>query len=221
MIVSQLISDLIPSVSPMDTVLSAQDWMDEFRVSQLPVVDGKEYKGLIKDTQLLVFGNDDAEVGGFELALKNDFATEHQHFFDVLHIFHEYDVELIPVLNAEKEYLGVISIKDSAKLLSRAFSAEMLGGILILSIDYRDYSMAELGRLIETNDAKIISSFLEVNPETPTKLELTLKLNTPDLTRIVATLERFGYKVISKFQKIESESFDSDRLNSLLKYLEL
>jgi len=221
MITSQLINGLIPSVSPTDTVLDVQDWMDEFRVSQLPVVENKRYKGLIKDTQLLAFADDSAEVGNFELVLKDTFATEHQHFFDVLHLFHEFDVELIPVLNHEKEYLGVISIKDSAKILSKAFSAEMQGGILILSIDYRDYSMSEIGRLIESNNAKIVSSFLEVDPVTPTKLELTLKLNTPDLTRIVATLERFGYKIISRFQKVETESFNSERLGSLMKYLEM
>ena len=222
MVTSQLINELIPTVSPTDSVMAALDFMDEFRLSQLPVVEDNQYKGLIKDTPLLIFGNDTAPIGDFELVLPDTFATAHQHFFDVLHIFHAHDVEVIPVVNDQKEYLGAISLKDAAKVLSKAFSAEMQGGILILSIDYRDYSMAELGRLIETNNARIVSSFVEVDPETPTKLELTLKINTPDLTRIVATLERFGYKVISRFHKIEeTESLESERLESLFKYLEL
>lgn len=221
MIVEDFINDIIPSVSPNDTVESTLDWMDEFRVSQLPVVEGKTYKGLIKDTNLLAFGEGNSPIGNFEFILSNTFATKQQHFFDILHIFHEYEVDVIPVMDEEKEYAGVISIRDTAQILTKAFSAEVQGGILVLSIDYRDYSMSEIGRLIEVNNARIMSSFVEVNMQDPNILELTLKLNTPDLTSVAATLERFGYKIISRFQKVETQNFESERLESLFKYLDI
>lgn len=221
MIALDFINGIIPTVSPSDTVEATLDWMDEFRVSQLPVVEGKEYKGLVKDTSLLAFGESKSAIGNFEFVLPNTFATENQHFFDLLHLFHEHDVEILPIVNDNKEYIGVISIKDTAQILAKAFSAEVLGGIIILSVDYRDYSMAEIGRLVESNNARIISSFMEVNPQDPNTVELTLKLNTPDLTRVAATLERFGYKVLSRFQKVENSSLESERLDSLFKYLDI
>lgn len=221
MIAIDLINDIIPTVSSTDTVANTLDWMDEFRVSQLPVVDGNDYKGIIKDTSLLAFGDHDATIGNYEFFLPETVATEQQHLFDLLHLFHENDVEILPVMNNDQEYSGVISIKDTAQVLSKAFSAELLGGILILSIDYRDYSMAEIGRLVEMNNARIVSSFMNVDAQNPNLIELTLKLNTPDLTRVAATFERFDYKIISKFQQEESSNFESERLQSFFKYLDM
>lgn len=221
MIAEDFINDIIPSVTPTDTVESTLDWMDEFRVSQLAVVDGKEYKGLIKDTNLLAFGAGDSQIGNFEYILADTFATRQQHFFDLLHLFHEHEVDVLPVVDEDKEYVGVISIRETTQVLAKAFSAELQGGILILSLDYRDYSMAEIGRLVESNNARIVSSFVEVDKKDPNTVELTLKLNTPDLTSVAATLERFGYTIISRFQKVEAPSFESERLDSLFKYLDI
>ncbi len=200
--------------------MATLEWMDEFRVSQLPVVEEKQYKGLVEDSKMLIFANDTNTVGDFELKASKSYATENQHFFDIIYFFNEYNVELIPVLDGQNNYLGVISIKDTAKVLSKSFASEMPGGIITLSIDYRDYSMAEIGRLVESNNAKIVNSFLEINPEVPTKLELTIKLNTLKIAPIVGTLERFGYNIMSKFQEEETTSLETERFNSLMKYLE-
>lgn len=221
MIASDLINPLIPTVTTADSAMATLEWMDEFRVSQLPVVEEKKYKGLVEDTKMLIFANDTNKVGDFELKAPKTYATENQHFFDIIYFFNEYNVELIPVLDSQQEYLGVISIKDTAKVLSKSFASEMPGGIITLSIDYRDYSMAEIGRLIESNNAKIVNSFLEVNPEIPSKLELTLKLNTLKIAPIVGTLERFGYNIVSNFQQEDTTSLETERFNSLMKYLEL
>ncbi|MFT5617616.1 MAG: acetoin utilization protein AcuB [Arenicella sp.] len=221
MIASDLINPLIPTVTTADSAMATLEWMDEFRVSQLPVVEEKQYKGLIEDTKMLIFADDTNKVGDFELTVPKSYATENQHFFDIIYFFNEYDVELIPVLDSEDNYLGVISIKDTAKVLSKSFASEMPGGIITLSIDYRDYSMAEIARLVESNNAKIVNSFLEINPEVPTKLELTIKLNTLKISPIIGTLERFGYNIMSKFQQEETTSLETERFNSLMKYLEL
>ncbi len=221
MIASELINPLIPTVTTADSAMATLEWMDEFRVSQLPVVEEKQYKGLIEDTKMLIFADDSNTVGEFELTAPKSYATENQHFFDIIYFFNEYDVELIPVLDNQNNYLGVISIKDTAKVLSKSFASEMPGGIIALSIDYRDYSMAEIGRLVESNNAKIVNSFLEINPEVPTKLELTIKLNTLKIAPIIGTLERFGYHIVSKFQQEETTSLETERFNSLMKYLEL
>jgi len=46
-----------------------------------------------------------------------------------------------------------------------------------------------------------------------------LKINIPDLTRVVATLERFDYQVIEVHHKSEVTSLDQERLDQLMKYL--
>jgi hypothetical protein len=53
------------------------------------------------------------------------------------------------------------------------------------------------------------------------KIKLTLKINKPDLSHIGASIERFGYKIIGRFQELEIKSSDQERYDMLMKYLNI
>jgi hypothetical protein len=97
----------------------------------------------------------------------------------------------------------------------------MQGGILVLSMDLVDYSLAEISRYIEENNAKVISSTMIEDPMDKGRIKLTLKINQLDLARIVATLERFGYRVIAHYQANRVESNDKERIDMLMRYLNI
>ena len=75
--------------------------------------------------------------------------------------------------------------------------------------------------MIEENHAKILSSIVKEDPLDPGKIRLTLKINELDLSRIVATLERFGYKVIGRYQESKPIASEKDRIDMLLRYLDI
>ena len=61
-------------------------------------------------------------------------------------------------------------------------------------------------------------------PGTPldqAKIKVTLKINKTELSHITATLERFGYRIIGRFQEVESKSNDKERYDMLMKYLDI
>ena len=91
----------------------------------------------------------------------------------------------------------------------------------MLSMDQRDYSMAEISRLIEENNAKILGSSVKQDDFDPSKIKLTLKLNTLALSNITATLERFDYKIIARFQETNIREDQRQKVDMLLKYLEI
>jgi hypothetical protein len=97
----------------------------------------------------------------------------------------------------------------------------MPGGILVLSMDLIDYSLAEISRYVEENKAKVISSTMTEDPMDKGKIKLTLKINQTDLKRIVATLERFNYKVIGRYQENAEASGEKDKIDLLLRYLDI
>jgi len=101
------------------------------------------------------------------------------------------------------------------------FANQATGGILVLSLKEIDYSLAEISRLIESNETKILSSFVAVDEYDSAMIKLTLKLNKTDLSRVIATLERFSYKIIAQFQETELLSNDKERLDLLLRYLNI
>ena len=59
MIASQLITYEIPPLKLSDKGSRALDWMEEFKVTDLPVVNNGEYLGMIEETQLLDRSNID------------------------------------------------------------------------------------------------------------------------------------------------------------------
>jgi acetoin utilization protein AcuB len=219
MIAEELINPLIPTLKPTDTVDKALNWMDEFRSIQLPVIDKSIYKGLVNEYSFY-----DQQGGGviadYPLSAEEIFVFPHQHFYDVIKIASDNQLEVVAVVDEKKDYKGVITVKDTLLSAFAQISAvQSPGGILVLSLNEIDYSLAEISRLIESNNIKILCSYVTSDDLDPMKIKLTLKLNKMDLTYAVATLERYNYKIIAKFQETEIIPTDKERLDLLLKYL--
>jgi len=81
--------------------------------------------------------------------------------------------------------------------------------------------LSEISRLIEAENTKILSCSLTNDLLDHSKIKLTLKLNRTEVAHIVATLERFGYKIIAKYQESPDTSNEQERIDLLLKYLEM
>ena len=91
----------------------------------------------------------------------------------------------------------------------------------MLSMDLSDYSLAEISRLIEENNAKILSCIVKEDPFDIGKIRVNLKINELDLSRIVATLERFGYRVVGRYQEAAVQGNEKEKLDLLFRYLDI
>jgi hypothetical protein len=100
-------------------------------------------------------------------------------------------------------------------------SVQMPGSILVLSVDLIDYSLAEIARFVEENNAKIISSTIVEDTLDAGKIKVTIKINQLEISRIVATLERFGYTVIGRYQDQQPEDAGKERIDMLMRYLNI
>ncbi|PWJ44083.1 CBS domain-containing protein [Sediminitomix flava] len=221
MYAKEYISSEIPVVKMSDPIERIYEWMEELQLDQLPVVEGNKFLGVITEECLLDLDlSQGVNSGKHALQHQKAFIYQYDHFYRILDIAGEHSVELVAVLNAEDEYIGCISLRDTVASLSDMFASQVEGSILVLKVDAINYSLAEISRHIETNNARILSSFVEVG-EDKNSLQLTLKLNTKDLTSIIATLERFQYKIVAKFQDEETIDTSKDRIGLLLKYLDI
>jgi hypothetical protein len=116
--------------------------------------------------------------------------------------------------------VGVITISDTLTAFARS-SMQEPGGILVLLMDERDYSLSEVSRLVESNDAKILSSYVCTDKTDATRIKLTIKINRNDLSRIIATFERFSYNIVAKFHHTQGNEDDKERIDLLLRYLNM
>lgn len=218
MIASQLITYEIPPLKLNDNGSRALDWMEEFKVTELPVVDNGKYLGLIEETQLLDRSNIDDKIGSYNLMFKKPFAHENQHVFEIISLIVQNDIDLLPVLDTNEKFLGIITINSVLKFFSETVSIANQGSIITLELNINDYSLAEIAKMVESDNAKILASFITSHPDS-TKLEVTLKINKNEITRILATFERFNYVVTASYNETDYQKDLQNRYDEFMRFL--
>ncbi len=216
-----MINQMIPPLRVDDDAHKALVWMDEFHCSHLPVVNDRLFAGFITESTILEGNNIDRKVGAFTLTGTTCVVSLNSHLYDVLKTAAEHKLQLVAVTDELAQYQGVITVQDAVAFFAQSAAVQMPGGILVLYMSFSDYSLAEISRLIEENRVKILSSIVKEDPHDPGKIRLTLKLNQTDLTRTVATLERFGYKIIGRYHETRPVAGEKERLEMLLRYLDI
>lgn len=220
MLAAELIDPMLPSLKPTDTVGQALEWMQEHRIGQMVLTDQTEYKGILSEDLLMDVPDEDRPLAEVMCLFEQVYAYESQHDLELLNLVLEHRLDVIAVVNEDREFMGTISVNELLKNFARELGIAEPGAILILNIDERDYSLTEISRLIESNHTKIIGSyFTSAAYGMPDRSRLTLKLNRRDIGQVVSTLERFGYNVESAFANTPIESIDQERLDLLLRYL--
>ena len=218
MLAKELLSETVPCIRTSDTASKALQWMEIFRISHLPIVNDKELLGVISDTDIFDLNVVDEPIGNHELSLMRPYVYENQHIYEVIEIISELKLSIVPVLNEKKEYLGLIVLQDLIQQFANLSALNNPGGIIVLELNDHDYSLSQIANIVESNDAKILSLYVSTHEEN--KINLTIKLNRTDLVDVIATFERFNYKIMASFMEDkEMESLYQERFESFLRYL--
>lgn len=220
MLAHELITDEIPPLKVTDTVSKALSWMEEFRVSHLAVVDKREYLGLVSDTELLDVNKPKEQIAKLKIPLIKASVTENQHAFEALKLISGLNLSLLAVLDENGKFSGSItSVNLMQKIAGMPFVHEP-GGIIVLELNTNDYSLAQIAQIVEGNDAKILSSYVTANIES-TKIELTIKINSEDLSGILQTFYRYNYNVKASFHLGEYTRDLKNRYDEFIHFLNI
>ena len=220
MIAIDLITYDIPPLVHTDTGEKALIWMDEFKVSHLPVLKNGNFVGLVSETDILDKMNVSENLDVLFQHLPRPFVFSNAHLFEILSKISEFKISVIPILDEHEQYLGCTSIFELMTSIANTSSMKEKGGILVLEVNEFDYSMAQIGQIVESNDAKILSSTI-LSDASSTKLDITLKINQEDLTSIIRTFERYDYVVKASFQNGAGTEDLQWRYDVLMNYLNL
>lgn len=218
MIARELINDSYPPLKLSDTGLKALNWMEEFRLEHLPIVDGVNYFGLASEEDILKSASLDRPLANASLPLIRPFVKFNQPVFEVVKIISKDKLTIVPVLDENGIYLGLITLADVMKHYSDSGIFDDANGVIVLEVGAKNYSMSEIAHIVESEDARILSFYLTPNPESET-LDLTLKINQADLSRILSSFTRHGFLVREHYQQSEFIDDLKSRYDSLMNYL--
>lgn len=217
----EFINNLIPPLKPSDKAKMALSWMEEIRTNVLPVIQNGTFLGFLTDDQIYTKNKPESIIAKFDLICPACFVYFDKHIYDVIKVSSEFDINMVAVIDRDKKYQGVVTMEDAIGAFADTLSIQSHGAVLVLSMYMTDYSLFEIARIIESENAKILSSFISNDPLDDSKIKLTLKLDKTELRHIKATLERFGFKILDQYQEENIISEEQGRIDNLFRFLNI
>jgi len=220
MFIYQLISNEIPALLPTDTGDRALQLMQDHHVSHLSVVEGEEYKALIREEDLLNWETPEMALSSGEFMNFKPVVYGNQHPYEAIRRSIQQNISVVPVIDEENKYLGVVTRDHLYQFLSTNTGLNKTGGIIVLEIKPINFSMSEIARICESNDVIIINMQLLAVPEQET-MEVILKTNTMEMQALLASFERYEYSVKEVFGELPGNESVLDRYQSLMHYINM
>lgn len=220
MFIGENISTLYTELRPDDTVDYALEKVNELHLQQLPIINGKEYLGLVTEEDLLSAEKPDQHVLAIKRTFPFIYLYDYQHIYDALQYLETYAYDVLPILNTQNEFLGVLTPKDLLHAVGETLSMQQEGAVIVLEMEDRDHSVAHVAHIIESENTKIWSTGMRTF-EDSNKLELTIKVNKSNISSVLASLWRHDYIVKASFNDGSDQNDIQDRYQLLMNYLDL
>ncbi len=213
----ELISNLVLPLLPDDTVEQALSMMSIYHIKDLPVVSNSILLGLLSEDEATTV-EPQTKIRDIKLSNNYIYVKSSDHVFEVLNRLSENKITIVPVVDDNEKFIGIITQDDLIHFYASSFSFNEPGSIIVLETSKRGYSLSEVSRIIEMENASVIASFITELDNSEAVL-LTLKLNKNDIHEVIIALERYDYKIHASFSEKEYNDDLKDRYDQLMNYL--
>lgn len=220
MLAQELISTVVPVLHPLDTGAKALRLMNEYHLTQLPMVVDNKYLQLVEEEDIMDWEDPDQLLETMEANPFKPAVPEGTHFYEALKLFYDHKLSVLPVISKEQEYLGIITKDNLLAILAQYNGVKEPGGLLVLEVEPRNYSLSEIARIAESNEVTLLSVNTITNSNTG-KLEVLLKTNRQELQGILATFERFNYTIKYMFSEELEEDLLKKNYDLLMNYISM
>lgn len=217
MIAINLISHDVPTVSKEDTGEDVMSKMTSVFIKQLPVLKGLEYLGIISEDEILNHPEKEP-IGFYNINFVRPFCFTTEHIFEVMERMARFKLSILPVLDEEEQFVGVLTLEDVFRYFLSHYSILERGALIVIETSKSNYSLSEIARIVESEGSTIISSHLS-QVEDSSEILVTIKVGTQDIGRIIATFQRFDYTVRASFNQDGFFEVLKDRYDSLMNFL--
>lgn len=220
MLTKELSSQSLPRVTPSDKVYQVLQLMNDNQVTHLPITEGDKFIGVISEDDLLQAENDHALLQELQQSFANICVKENEHFLKAVQVAADNGLSVIPVINEEDELTGTVTYADLLKHASEFMNLKDPGGLIVLEMDTNQYSFNEISKLVETNDAQI-TQLNTTNDIESGKMLVTIRINKPEVSDIVATFQRYEYNVKYFFGEELYANDIKTNFDNLMNYLNI
>jgi predicted transcriptional regulator len=220
MLTVDLINKNIPPLQLQDTVSKALQLINDFRVTHLPVISENKYLGLISEEDLLDSEDEKLPIEFLQKNFINAAVLNNVHFLNAVNSSIQHVTTVVPVIDKETDFIGVITSADLLKMLGNFAGANEIGGIIVIDMEQSQFAISEISRIVESNNCTILHLNSTINPLNG-MLTVTLHLNNREIAAVVATFERYDYDVTYYFGIEKFENEINNNYRHLMNYLDI
>jgi predicted transcriptional regulator len=220
MLTIDLSSQTLPYLRLQDKVYQALQLMNDSQVTHLPIVDGGKYVGIISEDDLMQAENEHAELSELQQSFSSVHVKSDEHFLKAIQVAAENGLSVVPIVDSENDIAGSVAYNDLLKYASEFMSLHEPGGLIVLEMQSNQYSFTEISKILETNDAQITQLNTFNNMETG-MMRVTIRINKPDISDVVAAFQRYEYDVKHYFgEELYANELRSN-YDNLMNYLKI
>ncbi|HET8572699.1 MAG TPA: CBS domain-containing protein [Edaphocola sp.] len=221
MYIDAFINHEIPSLTATHTIAEALDMMRDFLVSELPFVDNGRLVALVDEDTLLDAADPSAVVVKHASLKASPVVAITAHPYEAACRMAEFKLSLLPVIDEQEQYLGVVTRHDLFQyLFEPATGLAFPGAVMVLSMKPVDYSLSEIARICESCDTTILNVQVFTDAQSE-NMDVVLKTNKKDLQALRASFERFEYNVKEIFGAQPDQGNLIERYRLLMNYINM
>lgn len=202
-----------------DSVKSAQNLFKNFPITHFPVVENDKLLGSFAEDDAQTIENKEDVLDSYSYLFSSFFAEEKTTVLELIKIFADNNATIIPVLNADKNYIGYYELTDVIEIFSASPFMHEESETLIVEKLENDYSMSEVTQIVETNGGKILGIYISEKQDG--FVQITLKVISNEINEIMHTFRRYNYEIISTHENDIYLEDLKNRSEYLQKYLEM
>ncbi|UOE41156.1 CBS domain-containing protein [Chryseobacterium suipulveris] len=217
MFIKDYISKDYPAFNISDSIDEANEIAKEFGYSHVFVKKKGIYQGAV--SQSFLEESPEGSLASLAIHFEKFAILDDGNILDTIKLFHTFNTNVVPVITKDEKYRGYLSCDDIFNEFSKYPLFSENGALLVVQINEKNYSMTEICKIVESNNAKIYGCYISLIAEGD--IQVTLKISSENLSSIDETFERYGYNVVHKFYDDEKEELLKDRFGFFQKYLEV
>lgn len=219
MIAQDLIQlDIVP-LNTSDTVASALQKMEELGFVHWPIVEEGLYEGLLSE-DLALDNDENTIIESLRHQLIHSSVKSDRHLTDAMRKYGEERVSILPVVNSDNHFLGYLLPQDILRSFGQTFGLQAPGSVLVLEVNPYDYAMSQIAQIVESNDAKILTSYVEADTDRQ-KYTVTIRINFTDLSAIIASFRRYDYTIVDAWHENRYERDLKQKFDQFMNYLNM
>ena len=220
MLIQDLISPNVPTLSLADSAEKAIHLMQDYHLTQLPLLNKNKYLGLISEDELLDWDDTELTFANSHVNYFKPAALHETHAYNGVKIMIESKLNVLPVVDEQENYKGSVTQENFLQYLANGTQSMENGGVVVVEATQFNYSLSQISRIFESENVNILSILVHANPS-DNLLQLTIKTNKQDLRAVVATLERLNYVVIENYSEHNDNEDLKSNFEGLMNYLKV